>query len=128
RSTPATVRVLAPRTISKAFGAANIAVGGTTSLSFTITNPNSSTSLTGVGFTDTLPAGLTTPNNAGSSQCGGTLTVTGNNLITLTGATIAASSNCTFSVTGTGTTGGGKKQPTRAVPSPQRRTDGPTTP
>src|SRR5262249_35740271 len=100
----ASVTVVAPPTISKAFGAANIPLGGTTSLTFTVTNPNSTVALTGVGFTDTLPAGLTTPNNAGSSQCGGTLTVTGNNLITLTGATIAASGNCTFSVTVTGTT------------------------
>src|SRR5262249_34622515 len=95
----------------------NIAVGGTTSLSFTITNPNSGVALTGVGFTDTLPAGLTTPNNAGSSQCGGTLTGTGNNLITLTGATIAASGNCTFSLTVTGTTGGVKNNTTGAVTS-----------
>src|SRR5262249_32308255 len=35
-------------TITKAFGAASVLLGGTTSLAFTITNPNPSTSLTGV--------------------------------------------------------------------------------
>src|SRR5262249_3503229 len=89
----------APPPIPKTFGAANIPLNGTTSLTFTVTNPNSTVNLTGVTFTDVLPAGLTTANNAGSSQCGGTLTVTGNNTIVLTGATVAQGGNCTFNVT-----------------------------
>src|SRR5262249_61754162 len=70
----ASITVVAPPTIAKSFGAANIPLNGTTSLTFTVTNPNSTVNLTGVAFTDVLPAGLTTANNAGSSQCGGTLT------------------------------------------------------
>ncbi|MFG3701809.1 ice-binding family protein, partial [Micromonospora sp. NPDC047620] len=55
---------IAPPTIAKAFGDAIIPSGGTTSLEFTLSNPNPGTSLTGVGFSDTLPAGLvvSTPN------------------------------------------------------------------
>src|SRR5262249_448838 len=71
--TTATVAgVVAPPTIAKAFGAASIPVGSVTSLSFTITNPNAAATLTGIGFTDNLPAGLViaTPNGV-TGRCGG---------------------------------------------------------
>ncbi|HSB09838.1 MAG TPA: HYR domain-containing protein [Blastocatellia bacterium] len=111
----ASITVVAPPTISKAFGTSSIALGGTTSLTFTITNPNTTVALTGVGFTDTLPAGLTVPDSS-TSQCGGTLTIA-SNVITLSGATIAASGSCSFSVTVTGATGGVKNNTTGAVTS-----------
>src|SRR5262249_58027863 len=75
-------------TITKAFGAASIPLNGTTSLSFTITNPNPSTSLTGVAFTDTLPAGLVvaTPNGLMGTCDSRTITATaGSGRILLTG-------------------------------------------
>jgi hypothetical protein len=67
-----------PPTIVKSFGAASIPLNGSTSLSFTINNPNVSTTLTGVGFTGTLPAGLvvSTPNGLTGSCGGGTVTAT----------------------------------------------------
>jgi uncharacterized repeat protein (TIGR01451 family) len=52
------VVVVAPPSIAKAFSPNPIAVGGVSTLTFTITNPNAGTSLTGVAFTDTFPAGL----------------------------------------------------------------------
>ena len=56
--------VAVPPTIAKAFAPLAILVNGTTTLTFTLNNPNAGTALSGVGFTDTLPAGLVvaTPN------------------------------------------------------------------
>jgi uncharacterized repeat protein (TIGR01451 family) len=85
-------------------------------LTFTLTNPNATVALTGVGFTDTLPAGLTAVNGS-SSQCGGTLAITGNNTITLTGATLGAGGGCTFTINVTGTTAGVKNNTTGAITS-----------
>ena len=106
-----TESVVTPPSISKAFGAAMIPVNGTTSLSFTITNPTANTvALTGVAFTDNLPAGLVvaTP-NALSSTCGGTTTAAaGSGNVSLSGGTAAVNSSCTISVNVTGTTSGVK--------------------
>ncbi|HEY6972515.1 MAG TPA: hypothetical protein VJA94_25120, partial [Candidatus Angelobacter sp.] len=115
----ASITVLAAPTIQKAFGAASIPIGGSTSLSFTINNPNSST-LTGVGFTDVLPTGLviSTPNGLTGSCGGGTITATQNtSTISLSGATLGASASCTFSVNITGTTAGSKVNTTSNVTS-----------
>ena len=69
----ASLTVVAPPVIIKAFDAASIPLNSSTSLTFTIRNNNSSTDLTGVGFSDTLPAGLVvaTPNGlTGSAGAG----------------------------------------------------------
>ncbi|PYT99901.1 MAG: hypothetical protein DMG34_20070, partial [Acidobacteria bacterium] len=116
-----TESVVAPPSISKSFGAASIPVNGTTSLSFTITNPAANTvSLTGVAFTDTLPAGLlvNTPNGLSGTCGGGTITaVAGSSSVSLSGATLAANASCTFSVNVKGTTSGAKNNTTAAVTS-----------
>jgi len=88
---------IAPPSIAKSFGTSPINVGSTSLLSIVVTNPNSSTALTGVGYTDTLPTGLTVPDLAPVSQCGGTASIA-SNVITLSGATVAASLTCTVSV------------------------------
>ena len=51
--------IVQPPTISKAFGAGGILVGGTTTVTFTLTNPSvNSVAESGVAFTDTLFGGL----------------------------------------------------------------------
>ena len=102
--------MVAPPTISKSFGTAvSIQLGGTTALNFTINNPNATVALTGVGFIDTLPAGLvvSTPNGLTGSCGGGTITaVAGSGSVALSGATLAAGASCTFSVNVTATIAG----------------------
>lgn len=127
----ASLTVVAPPTISKAFNPTSIALNANSTLSFTITNPNTASALSGVGFNDTLPAGLVvaaTPNITGS--CGsGTITATaGSSTISLSGGTLTASpaagSSCTFSVDVTGTTAGSKSNTTGAVTSTEGGTGG----
>ncbi len=105
------VEVVAPPTIAKAFGAATVAVGATTSLGFTLTNPNPGTPLTGVGFSDALPAGLVvaTPNGLTGSCGGGVITaIAASGSISLVGATLPGGGSCTFAVNVTATTSGTK--------------------
>lgn len=107
-----------PPTISKAFAAATMPLNGSTTLTFTLTNPNAS-ALSGVAFTDSLPAGMVvaTPNGA-AGDCGGTITATaGATSISLTGASLAGNVTCTFSVNVTGTTAGLKDNVTDTVTS-----------
>lgn len=103
---------LAPPSITKVFGAATIPLNGATSLTFTITNQaQGSGSLTGIGFTDTMPAGLivTTPNGLIGSCGSGTITATaGSSTVSLGGGVLAANGSCSFSVNVTGTTAGVK--------------------
>jgi hypothetical protein len=126
----ASLTVVAPPILHKSFGDASIPVGGTTTLSFTVTNPNvggtfgSGYGLSGVGFSDTLPAGLViaNPNNltvGGYPNSPGTVTaIPGTNVITVSGGHVnpdLPTPKITVSVTGT--TPGVKNNTTSAVTS-----------
>ena len=98
-SASASLAVVGPPSIAKAFNPSSIGLSQTTSLGFTITNPAANTvALTGVSFTDVLPTNLTVTNGT-STVCGGTLTISGGNTISLSGATVGVNSACAFSVT-----------------------------
>jgi trimeric autotransporter adhesin len=98
-----------PTLVSVTPGTSSIFVGGATSLTYVLSNPNGGTSLTGVALTDTLPAGLIVdlPNGASTTCSGGTVTAPiGGSTISLSGATLAANANCSFTVDVFGTVGG----------------------
>jgi hypothetical protein len=115
----ASAQAMSP-TLTKAFGASAFALGGTDTLTFDLNNPNAGSPLTGLAFTDTLPAGLliATPNGLNGSCGGGTITATaGTSLISLTGASLPALSSCTLSVNITATALGPTTNTTSTVTS-----------
>ncbi|HET9283874.1 MAG TPA: hypothetical protein VFR24_18145, partial [Candidatus Angelobacter sp.] len=120
-SNTATLKVVAPPTISKAFGAADITLNGTTTVTFTITNPASNTSAeSGIAFSDTLTNGLQVASTPGvTNSCGGTVTAAANSTsISLTGGTIATpGATCTIVVNVTGTQSGTVTNTTGAISS-----------
>jgi hypothetical protein len=117
-----TLETEASPVLTKAFTDAQIQLFGlnSTTLSFTLTNPAANTApLTGIAFTDTLPAGLivSTPNGL-TGSCGGTISaVAGSSSISLTGGTVAVGASCTFSVSVTGIAIGVQTNTTSTVTS-----------
>ena len=113
------IDILAPPTISKSFGASSILLNGSTSLSFTITNPNAGAGLTGVAFSDDFPTGLAVPSSPNvSNNCGGTVTAPGGSgSLGLSGGTVSASGSCTLSVSVTGIASGVQNNTTGAISS-----------
>jgi len=87
---------------SKAFLSNDVALNTPVTLRFTITNTDPTVPLTGVSFSDTLPAGMlvATPNALSSSGCGAGLVgaASGSGAITLANGTIAAGGTCTINV------------------------------
>lgn len=90
---------LAAPTFTKSFSPSTTSPNAPVTLRFTIIN-NSGIQLTGLSFTDSLPAGLlvATPPNF-TNTCGGSFAPTsGAALITLSGGTLAANATCTVTV------------------------------
>jgi hypothetical protein len=114
-------RILPP-TISKSFGAAQVVLSGATTLTFNLSNHNTGTSLSGIGFTDALPGGLVvaTPNGLTGSCGGGTITATaGSNSVSLSARTLASAATCNFTLNVLATATGSQNNTTSAVISIQ---------
>jgi uncharacterized repeat protein (TIGR01451 family) len=96
-------------------------LGATTVLTFTLTNPNTTTPLTGVTFSDPLPLGLmVAPTPSVLNTCGGVPGVGPYALaVSLASASIPAGQSCTFRVTLTATSTGVKNNTTTIVSSTQ---------
>ena len=91
--------VVAPPTITSAIAPNPMTAGVPGTLTLTATNSAGNPAQTGMGYTYTLPAGLTIPVGAVvTNSCGGTATISGTT-VTFTGGTMASgSATCTISV------------------------------
>jgi uncharacterized repeat protein (TIGR01451 family) len=93
--TPAVCSAAVPPTLIKAFDPAIINVGGNSTLTITLSNPNSTAANLTTSFADTLPSGVTFVGiNTALTNCGGTITNDATT-VTLTGGSIPANGPCT---------------------------------
>lgn len=98
----ATLTTIAVPTIAKSFNPASVSSGQVSTLSFIITNPNSAAllpaGLTGAGFTDSLPAGMTvTLSGPAAGSCtgaSGNFLSAGATAVTISGLTLAPAASC----------------------------------
>lgn len=111
--------------LAESFTPSTIAASGTSTLAFTVTNPNPVPpptepvrQLTNIGFTDSLPSGLlvSTPNGLSGSCGGGTIAATaGGSSVSLIGATLDPGATCAFSIDVTSSETGNYVNTTGAV-------------
>jgi len=106
----ATLAAMFPPVIEKVFSPDVITANSTSTLVFSITNPNQDNVLDGVAFSDTFPAGMVVanPTNASTSGCGSPTFVpsVGAGAIAFSSGTIAAGGVCTVRVDVTVSTAG----------------------
>ena len=113
-----TIDIIAPPAISQAFAPASVAPNTSSTLTINLSNPaGNDVALSGVGFTETLPPGISITSNGGVSQCGGTFTTTAPDTIALTGASLAVGEQCQFIVPVAVSSAGSHTATTSAVTS-----------
>lgn len=107
--------------LTKSFSPNSILLNGISTLTFDIMNTSTTVTLTGVTFTDTLPAGLivATPNGINGFCTGGSAGVANGNAggsqTSLLNTTLVPSSHCTYSINVQGTTVGPKLNSVQAT-------------
>lgn len=87
---------LKPPSISTSFSPSTIAAGGTSQLTYTITNPNTTVALTAVSFNNTLPPALSATSS--TTTCSGTASFSASS-VQLNSSQLAANSSCNVVVT-----------------------------
>jgi uncharacterized repeat protein (TIGR01451 family) len=117
-----------PPTIAKAFSSATVGLNQSVTLTFTITNPNPATDLTGVSFSDDMPAGLliANPDSLGGDCDTSVVTLSSTN-ISLNGATLLANTSCSLSIDVLATAAGDQVNTTGAITSVEGGTGGTAT-
>ena len=127
-SNTANLVVAAAPTIVKAFATSPIGEGGTSSLSFTLTN-SSNIALTAATFSDTLVnMGIAAAGNAGGTCAGASsnsFSAGQTGTVTLAGLTIPAAGNCTVTLTITSSSPGSNANTASGVTTAQTPTPGP---
>ena len=98
-SNTAVLNVVGKPTIAKSFSPSSIPIGGASTLTLQITNPNG-IALSGLAFADFFPTDLVVAASPSvASTCGGTFApVAGAVSVSLTGGTVAANTSCSVSV------------------------------
>ena len=118
------VATLVP-TIAKAFSPATIAAGGASTMTLTLTNPNS-VALMAANFTDTLTSirvnGAQTAAGSCTGASGNAFTANQTGVLSFTGLTIPANGNCTVTVAVTSNTPGVLPNTTSGVASAEAAT------
>lgn len=117
-----------PPTLVKAFSSPTVGLNGSVTLTFTLTNPNPATDLTGVSFSDDMPAGLliANPDSLGGTCDTSLVTLLPTN-ISLTGAVLLANTSCTLSIDVLAIAAGDQVNATGAVTSVEGGTGGTAT-
>ena len=126
--------VLGPASIAKVFGTPTIQAGGSSIITFTLTNPNAS-AMTGAAFSDTFPAGMTTTaaaqtfTGAGRGTCTGAIpnskAAGATSSVSFAGINIPANGSCTVMVDVTAASAGSYVNTVSGVTTFQVTTAGP---
>jgi uncharacterized repeat protein (TIGR01451 family) len=103
----ATPTPVQPPTVTKSFTPSTIPLNGTGDMLVSVSNPNATTSLTGVNLVDTMPAGVVIRSAFTGPLCDGVVVVTANS-VSMTGLTIPPGMACSTSDVIQGTTVGTK--------------------
>ena len=88
--------------LSKEFVDDPVTPGGTVTLEFTLTNLDASRAVTDIAFTDDLDAalsGLVSVSGTSTDVCGSGSQLSGTDVLSFTGGSLAAGASCTFGVT-----------------------------
>lgn len=117
-----------PPTIAKSFSSATVGLNQSVTLTFTLTNPNPATDLTGVGFSDNMPAGLLIANpDSLSGTCDISVVTISPTNVSMAGGVILANNSCTISIDVLATAAGDQINTTGAVTSNEGGTGGTAT-